>query len=315
MKKLIKPFVIFAAILAGAAIYKYVLFDHEPFDNIKASDIENIYLTRMNDDWRVEVNDIPQFLDNLEEVELRCRTTEIRQENVVSGVKVSIYYTDGSTQFIVVDNIHVLDDDKLFEAEREEAYYFLEYANELIFEDRQLKDYYDKTRHNTVIGLYLQGMTQRQVREWVKSELIGKVMDEVTLKSLARSSWAPEQIYAITDEKRQELIQDMKDAVMPGGAVKRLTYETMADEVLEQYRNGEITYDDVYSAPPREFVFPENIDWSRYSFSQNEMGYFALTIPSVNDRDLLMNIFVDDMIYDGVIREHPLIKYVGFYHR
>ena len=315
MKKLIKPFVIISAILAGAVRCKYLLFDHEPFDNIKAADVEKIYLTRFNDDWRVEVTDIPQFLDKLEEVELRCRTTEIQQENVTSGVKVGIYYADGSTSFISVDNCHVFIDKHLFEAEHEEAYYFLEYANELLFNDLQLSGHYDKARYDKIIGIYLQGRTQRQVREWAKERLVDDGMiTEPWLKTLANSGWAPEQVYAMSDSKKNEIIDDIKKSVMPGGAVRRLTYETMADEVLDKYRHSEVVYDDVYSAPPQEFVFPEYIDWSRYSFSQNEMGYFALTMPSAADENYFMNIFIDDMMFGDEMREQPVIHYVGFYH-
>ena len=110
------------------------------------------------------------------------------------------------------------------------------------------------------------------------------------------------------------IIDDIKKSVMPGGAVRRLTYETMADEVLDKYRHSEVVYDDVYSAPPQEFVFPEYIDWSRYSFSQNEMGYFALTMPSAADENYFMNIFIDDMMFGDEMREQPVIHYVGFYH-
>ncbi len=316
MKKLRKPAIVIILLLSIAVLYKYVLFDHEPFDNIKAADVENIYITRINDGWRVQIADIPQFLERLEDVELRRRTAEFSQEKVVSGVKVSIYYTDGNIQIISVDNYHIQIDGKLFEAEREDAYYFIEYANRLLFDDSQLEDHYDKTRYDKIIGIYLQGRSQRQVREWSKERLVDDGMITADwLKTLASSGWAPEQMYAITDEKRNEIITGIKESVMPGGAVRRLTYEQMASDVLEKYKKGEIIYDDVYSRPPEDFNFPEYIDWGRYSFQQNEMGYFFVTFPSVDDEDYFMSISVDDMMFNGVMRETPLIKYVGFYHR
>ena len=125
MKKFVKPLIVLIVIVSVFLGYKYVFFDHEPFDDIRVWYVEKVYLTRSNDDRRVEVTDIPRFFDRLEDVELRCRTNEIRQENIVSGVKVSIYYKNGTSQIISVDNCHVWNDDKLFEADHEEAYYFL----------------------------------------------------------------------------------------------------------------------------------------------------------------------------------------------
>ena len=113
---------------------------------------------------------------------------------------------------------------------------------------------------------------------------------------------------------KARIIDDIKKSVMPGGSVRRLTYEEMASEVLNKYRGSEVIYDDVYSKPPHDFVFPEYIDWSRYSFSQNEMGYFALTMPSAADENYFMSIFVDDMMFGDEMREQPVIHYVGFYH-
>ncbi len=316
MKKLLKPAMVIGLLLSVTVLYKYVLFDHEPFDDIRVWYIEKVYLTRSNDDRRVEVADIPRFIDRLEDVELRCRTAEFAQEDVISGVKVSIYYKNGTIQIISVDNCHVQNDNKLFEADHEEAYYFLEYANQVLFNDRQLQGHYDETRYDKIIGIYLQGRTQRQVREWSKERLVDDgIITATWLKTLANSGWAPEQVYAMTDEKRNEIISGIQQSVMPGGAVRRLTYEQMASDVLEKYKKGEIVYDDIYSRPPEDFNFPEYIDWSRYSFHQNEMGYFALSIPSADDEEYFMSIFVDDMMFDDVIREEPLIKYVGFHHK
>ncbi|MBR5520934.1 MAG: hypothetical protein IKU54_02960 [Oscillospiraceae bacterium] len=312
MKKFKSIAVVLSVLATAVFMYKYVLFDHEPFDDLKAGEIESIYLTRKDDDWRVTVTDISGFVDAIEELELHRRTNEPRESDVIIGVKVNIYYYDGTVQIVSVDNCHIQIDDKLYDAEHEEAFYFMEYANQLIFDDNQLKEYYDKTRYDTVIGLYMQGMSESQVRQWVKEQLLSGVIDENWLRTLANSGWAPEQIYVITDEKREQLIADIKESVMPGGSVRRLIYEEMASEVLQKYKDGQIVYDEIYSKPPENVVFPDFIDWSKYSFAQDEMGYFYVIFPSADEKYNIA-VSVDDMMFDDVMRETPLIRHVDFY--
>jgi len=88
------------------------------------------------------------------------------------------------------------------------------------------------------------------------------------------------------------------------------SYQLLAANLIEQYKNNTIEINDMFPAPPEGFEFPENL--SDLEFSQNEMGYFVTSIIDKNNT-YEMYISIDDMTYDGVKPgENPHIDSVFF---
>jgi len=88
------------------------------------------------------------------------------------------------------------------------------------------------------------------------------------------------------------------------------SYQLLAANLIEQYKNNTIEINDMFPAPPEGFEFPENL--SDLEFWQNEMGYFVTSIIDKNNT-YEMYISIDDMTYDGVKPvENPHIDSVFF---
>lgn len=128
MKKYGKILLIVVVIVALPLLYKFVLFDDEPFDNLRAGEIEMVYLTRSSDNKRIEITDISGFADRLEDLELDWRVSQVNDDGS-EAVTASVYYRDGSSQIVSVSHDYIQIDDKIFKADYESASEFLQYAN------------------------------------------------------------------------------------------------------------------------------------------------------------------------------------------
>ena len=95
---------------------------------------------------------------------------------------------------------------------------------------------------------------------------------------------------------------------------KLISYEELAENIFSKYKNNEITYDNVYVAPPEDFIFPELIDWDKTKITQDEMGYYNANILSV-DGKYRMCISINDNTYDGeeIFEDDFVINFVAFF--
>ena len=120
----------------------------------------------------------------------------------------------------------------------------------------------------------------------------------------------------MSDQQIEAIFDSISHANRPGGTESMLVYESLADNIFAQYKNNTISYSDVFQRTPADFIFPEIIRWDKYSFYQDEMGYFAVIIPS-EDEKYIMTISVDDTTYkniDGSITDNPpFVRHVSFY--
>ena len=167
-----------------------------------------------------------------------------------------------------------------------------------------------------IINLASKGMSEEQIRDYAKDKLFTDGFPKEKLKSLANLGWSPIIIYVMSDQQIEAIFDSISHANQPGGTESMLVYESLADNIFAQYKNNTISYNDVFQRTPADFIFPEIIRWDKYSFYQDEMGYFAVIIPS-EDEKYIMTISVDDTTYkniDGSITDNPpFVRHVSFY--
>ncbi len=171
-------------------------------------------------------------------------------------------------------------------------------------------------REKEIITLASKGLSETEIRDYAKEKLLTSGFSEQKLKSLANMGWSPILVYTMTDEYIQQIFDSVQQSNAPGGARRMLIYERLTADIFDQYKDGDIKYNEFYSQPPQDFIFPEIIRWDKYSFQQDEMGYFFVAIPSEDER-YVMTVSIDDTVYqniDGtVIDNPPFIRHVNFY--
>ncbi len=173
-------------------------------------------------------------------------------------------------------------------------------------------------RIKTVKQMYVDGKSESEIVVFIKEELIADGLTEENYKTLTALSFHPITIYCMEDAERELFAKDVfknwKESNQPGGANRVLIYEELANGVFMNYRDGLVRHDRTFAQPPADFVFPEFIHWGETKFIQDEMGYYNVSIPSV-DGKYRMSISVSDFTYDNErpFDSEPTVNYVAFF--
>ncbi len=170
----------------------------------------------------------------------------------------------------------------------------------------------------TIRKMYVDGKSESEIIEFTKKELISSGLNEEELKTLTRLSFTLVEIYCMEDSYREQLIKDifkqLDESNQPGGANRMLVYEELANQVFLSYKNNNVAYNETFAKLPEDFIFPEIIHWGETKFMQDEMGYFNVSIPSV-DGKYRMSISVSDFTYDNErpFDSEPTVNFVAFF--
>lgn len=101
-------------------------------------------------------------------------------------------------------------------------------------------------------------------------------------------------------------------------------FRRLIEESYTSYINGTVDYDEttygeptpvkVYTPAPRDFIFPENVQWQQVEITQSETGFYGAAISS-RDGKYIMAFSIDDNTYSSYVSIHhaPKIHSVNFY--
>lgn len=297
--------VIFGLIFAR----KYILFDYEPFDDLKTGEIEKVFVFTDGKTAHHEIYDYSAFTDRVEDLELIKRTNVIH-DAYQGCVRVTIYYRNGKEERFSVTPDYIQTDNGMYVGEREENIEFLKYIfrQTIFFQD--VSDIADEQRMEEVLMLAVNGKTWDEIRDYAKEKLLTGGFPDENLRSFANQGYSPIYIYVLDSD---ELFQ-LSNSVISN--IWKTKYKDLVQKVWSDYKNGNIRPDNKIAELPADFVFTESIDWDNISFSQNEMGYFGTQIPSA-DGKYFMNLSINDFTYgniDGSVTDNPpFVEYTGFY--
>ena len=309
MKKFVTIFIALAVLLAVPLLHKYVLFDHEPFDDLRVGEIEKVYLFTDGNTNHDEIFDYSAFADRIEDLELVKRTNEVNYENQ-GRVKATIYYRDGREQRVSVSPNYVQTDDGIYISNREENIEFLKYAfrNTLFAED--MSKGVNEQRMDEILMLAINGKTWDEIRDYAKDKLLTSGFPDEKLRSFANNGYSPIDIYVLDSDTLFQLTNSIMSNVW------KANYKDLVQKVWLDYKIGNIRPDEKFAAVPADFQFTESIDWDNISFSQSEMGYLGTKIPSA-DGKYFMTFSINDFTYghmDGSVTDNPpFVEYTGFY--
>lgn len=313
MKKYGKIIIALFALFGLLFAKNYILFDHQPFDDLKTGEIEKVYLFTDGNTEHHEVFDYSAFTDRIDELELIKRTTETNQEHQ-GCVSVTIYYTDGSEERFSVTPDYIHTDNGIYIGEREESTEFLKYAFRLTLFDRNTIGQSDESRVDELIQLAIEGNDENEIRNYAKNALLSDGLSDDTLKSFANQGYSPIDIFVLKADVRQRMESDARYQT------KKVQYKLLVEQLWNDYKNNNIIYQHPYKRPPSDFVFgdifTDKAQWDTMEFQQNEMGYFYTLLPSA-DGKYYMTVTIDDNGYEnmfGTVKDDPpFIRFVDFY--
>lgn len=314
MKKHRKIIFALVALAAGLLGYKYMGFDDEPFDNLKAGDIERAFMEYGQDGRTAEITDLGTLPGLLEDIELEKRVAD--PDEALAGGKVTfwLYMRDGTQTFVAVDNAYIQTEKGIFAGDKEENREILDYAFRRILFDENLISHGEENRIDVLVKIALRGVSYDDIRNTAKDILRQEGYPEEKIKTFANMGYSPVDIFILDADYRGKLFDDMVASANRTG--RQLAYEELAESVWLGYRNGTVKYDGTYSGMPGDFIFTDMINWGETGFVQNEMGYYYVQIPSA-DGKYFMTVTVDDTVYgnmDGTFNDRPpFVKSVGFY--
>ncbi|MBR4035655.1 MAG: hypothetical protein IKJ05_02845 [Oscillospiraceae bacterium] len=313
MKKYWK--IICAVIVVFGLIFarNYILFDHEPFDDLKTGEIEKVFLFTDGKTAHHEIYDYSAFTDRVDNLELIKKTNETNEEHQ-GRVRVTIYYRDGSEERFSVSPDYIQTDNGIYIGDREESVEFLNYAFRQTLFDQSLAGQTDKNRVDELVQLATEGKTEAEIRDWAKTALISGGMSEDILKSFANNGYSPTDIFVLKSDVRQRMESVTRYEI------RKTRYKLLVEQLWTDYRNGNVTYEPPYKRPPADFVFGDifgdKSQWDTMDFIQDEMGYYYAMIPSEDNR-YNMCVSVDDTVYvniDGSVTDNPpFVRSVTFY--
>ena len=184
------------------------------------------------------------------------------------------------------------------------------------FVDKQLLLYAPPAKAQVVLDSIFSGQEFDDVVTQYRNLIADGGLDEDKTKTLTHLGYSLMDIYLMNKEQLTAIFDSIRQSNMPGGANRVLGYEEMAGNVLESYKNGTVVFDDIYEQPPEDFQYPEFIDWGKYSFGQDEMGFFWVAFPSTDNR-YVMTIAIDDSQFADINGNFKDAGYkvhnVGFY--
>ena len=304
MKKFVKVIAVLL-LISAPFLYNNLLFDRQPFDDLKTGEIEKLYLFTDGKSEHHEVFDYSEFTDRVKDLELIKRTRTVNEEHQ-GTVCITIYYRDGSEERISVSPDYIQTDDGIYIGEREESVEFLKYVfRQTIFFD-DMTGIADQQRMDEILMLAVNGKTWDEIIDYAKDKLLtGGFPDEI-LKSFANQGYSPIYIYVLDEDALFKLNNDIMNSVL------KSQYKDIVEQAWRDYKHGDSDGDNV----PPDYIFTETVDWKGIDFTQDEMGYYYAMIPSEDNR-YNMCISVDDTVYvniDGSVTDNPpFVRSVTFY--
>ncbi len=306
MKKFVKIIAVIA-VFAGLLLAKnYMLFDHRPFDDLKAGEIERAFLHFGNSEY-IELTDLGAIPDTVKNLSAEKRTNNPDTSLKKGSVKLTLYMADGSEKRVSVDNTYLITDNGYFIADPVANREFLTWAYQLIIFGQEPVENAVQERIDEIVSLAVDGKNQDEIRDYAKEQ---SGIDKERLRTFANSGYSPVEIYIMTEENRDNLFNDILKTTW------KFNYKELADDVWHSYKRNDIPESDAYQSVPQDYLFTENLDWEGIDFVQNEMGYYYVMIPSEDNR-YNMCISIDDTEYvdmDGTVTDNPpFVRKVTFY--
>ena len=305
MKKYSKFIVVVAVAISIFLLYTFVLFDHQPFDDLKAGEIEKVFLFTDGKAEHHEMFDYSAFTERADQLELIKRTAS-RHEEHQGRVSVTIYYRDGSEQRFSVSPDYIHTDNGTFIGDREDSVEFLKYAFGQTLFGQDIMPHADKSRVDELIQLAIDGNSREEIRDWAKAALIADGMSDDMIKSFANQGYSPIYIYVLSDKNRNQLINQTME--LKCDTQNMLLVERM----WNQYKNSTSGYPG--KLPPDDFIYGDAPDWGSIELGHNEHYTYA-TIPSA-DNKYNMLIYFDAAEFTLALNEvdykQPKFRFVSF---
>lgn len=117
-------------------------------------------------------------------------------------------------------------------------------------------------------------------------------------------------VYCMSNEKIDEYLTSWRTP-----QPRLLSYENLAAEIADKYKNREMVFSFFFQQLPDDFVFPEPIMWDTRNIYQNEMGYFVVPIASAQG-DNVMFVAINDNEYLSATEKNldiePFVQSVTF---
>lgn len=128
-----KILAIIVLLITGIVLYTFVLFDEEPFDNLRTGEIERATVYRIPPDETAEVKDFSRLREVLEDIELEHRGKRLFNSAYGGGqVIVTLYMVDGTVTEITNNNSYMTINGKSYRVEYETAEELTRYVYNII---------------------------------------------------------------------------------------------------------------------------------------------------------------------------------------
>ncbi|MBP1552070.1 MAG: hypothetical protein J6C04_07315 [Oscillospiraceae bacterium] len=165
-------------------------------------------------------------------------------------------------------------------------------------------------RTGIVLQMLIDGRTDVQIRGYVKEDLSALGITDDELRSFVHQSFHPMTVYCMSNEKIDEYLTSWRTP-----QPRLLSYENLAAEIADKYKNKDISFSSYFQQLPDDFVFPEPIMWDTRNIYQNEMGYFVVPIASAQG-DNVMFVAINDNEYLSATEKNldiePFVQSVTF---
>lgn len=304
MKKYIKFIVAAAVTVSIFLLYTFVLFDHEPFDDLKAGEIASARF--ILDDGHMSISNLGELPDALDDIELERRVYSTKVDIQKGRATVELTFYGGNTSIFTVNNRYVSTEKGIFTADKEENAIFLKWAFSQIFFDTETIDKSNPRKIDEILHMAIDGKSWEEIRDWAKAALIAGGMSDDMIKSFANQGYSPIYIYVLSDKNLNQLINQTME-------LKCDTQNMLlVEKIWSQYKNSTSGYPD--KLPPDDFIYGDAPDWGSIELGHN--GYYTYaTIPSA-DNKYNMLIYFDAAEFTLALNEvdykRPNFRFVSF---
>ena len=279
MKKYAKLVIAVLLIASAYLLYTYMLFDHKPFDDLKAGEIASARF--ILDGGHISITNLGDLPDAVNDIKLEKRAYNINSDLQKGQVTVELSFNDGGSTTFTIDNSYVTNEKGTFSADSEENAEFLKWAFKHILFDAETLEKSNPYNVDKLVAMAVEGKATEEISGFARSQLIMDGFYEDVLNSFENRGYSPLHIYALSDLNRNHLISqtlELKGDTENKALVKR---------IWQNYKNGK--YSDIL--PPEDFVYGDTPDWDNIEFQQNENGYTYVNIPSADNKYNMLILF------------------------